>query len=78
VKETGIRWVRVIGLADRRIILRQGPSLAWGPVTVLHGRCLGEILCLATAFAGVFNTVQAQQLFIFCCRGMAHRKRIHK
>ncbi|MCP9860511.1 hypothetical protein KBZ34_15945 [Cyanobium sp. Cruz-8H5] len=52
-------------MADRRIILRQGPSLDWGPVTVLHGGCLGEIPWLATALAGVLNTVQAQQLFIF-------------
>jgi len=67
VKETGIRWVRVIGLADRRIILWQGPSPPWRPVTVLHGGSARVIPWLATALDEVVITVPAQQLFIFFC-----------
>jgi hypothetical protein len=38
LKETGIRWVRgATGIADRRIILWQGPHPSRGAVTVLHG-----------------------------------------
>jgi hypothetical protein len=37
LSETGIRWVRVIGSPDRRIILWHRPAQPLAAVTVLHG-----------------------------------------